>query len=94
MLSEWWAWALAAVVFGILEVVAPTHILLGFAVGAGLVSLGLAFGLLGALAATGSGAAWLLLVFAVLSLGAWLVLRRLFERPDETPRTFDRDIND
>ncbi len=94
MLSAWWVWALAALAFGVLEVVAPTYILLGFAIGAGLVALGLVAGLLGMLATSAYGAAWLLVVFAVLSFAAWLALRAAFGRPGEDARTFERDVND
>ena len=36
----------------------------------------------------------ILLVFAALSLLAWLVLRRLFSLPKGQVKHFDRDIND
>ena len=94
MWSAWWVWALLAAVFGIAEVMAPTYILLGFAIGAGLVALGLAFGLLGALPGTVYGFAWLLVVFAVLSLVAWIALRRVFGRPGGTAQHFEDDVND
>ena len=35
-----------------------------------------------------------LLVFAVLSLAAWLILRRVFALPKGQVKTFDTDIND
>ena len=94
MWSAWWVWALLAAVLGIAEVMAPTYILLGFAIGAGLVALGLAFGLLGALAGTAYGFAWLLVIFAALSVAAWFVLRKAFGRPGSEPQTFDKDVND
>ncbi|CTQ49671.1 NfeD family protein [Jannaschia donghaensis] len=94
MLATWWVWALAALVFGILEVIAPTYILLGFAIGAGVVSAGLLTGLLGGLAASSYGVAWLAVIFAVLSLLAWLGLRAGFGKPSGSVQTFDKDIND
>lgn len=94
MFATWWAWALAALVLAILEVVAPTYILLGFALGAGLVSLGLVTGLLGGLAASAYGVAWLSVIFAVLSLLAWLGLRAGFGKPGGGAKTFDKDVND
>lgn len=87
-LSLWWVWLCAALILGILEVLAPGFVFLGFAIGAALVSMlllntGLALTL-----------PKLLLLFAALSLIAWLILRRLFARPGAGPKTFDRDIND
>lgn len=87
-LSLWWVWLCAALVLGILEVLAPGFVFLGFAIGAVAVSMlllntGLALGL-----------PKLLLLFAALSLAAWLILRRLFARPDGQVKHFDRDIND
>ena len=94
MFTAWWVWALAGLVFAILEVVAPTYILLGFAIGAGIVSLGLLTGLLGGMAATAYGVAWLIVTFAILSLIAWLALRAVFGKPGGTVQTFEKDIND
>ncbi|WP_339645085.1 hypothetical protein [Jannaschia helgolandensis] len=94
MFTAWWVWALAGLVLAILEVVAPTYILLGFAIGAGIVSLGLLTGLLGGMAATAYGVAWLIVTFAILSLIAWLALRAVFGKPGGTVQTFEKDIND
>ncbi|MGR3758881.1 hypothetical protein ACUXV3_01910 [Roseobacteraceae bacterium NS-SX3] len=100
--SLWWVWGAAALLLAILEVLVPGFIFLGFAIGAAAVALlllaaGSGWGLPGVLMAlTGSG--WglpvLLLGFAVLSLAAWLALRRLFALPKGQVKTFDRDIND
>lgn len=94
MWTAWWFWAVLAVILGILEVVAPTHVLLGFALGAGIVAMGLVFGLLGALAGTTYGLAFLLLVFALASLLAWLALRAVFAASRSRAETFDHDVND
>ncbi|MGC1259379.1 MAG: hypothetical protein WA873_01820 [Jannaschia helgolandensis] len=94
MFTAWWVWALAGLVLAILEVVAPTYILLGFAIGAGIVSLGLLTGLLGGMAAATYGVAWLIVTFAILSLIAWLALRAIFGKPGGTVQTFEKDIND
>ena len=94
MFTAWWVWALAGLVLAILEVVAPTYILLGFAIGAGIVSLGLLTGLLGGMAAANYGVAWLIVTFAILSLIAWLALRAVFGKPGGTVQTFEKDIND
>lgn len=92
--SEWWVWAVAGLVLAILEVVVPGWIFLGFAVGAGAVALILGVG--GPLAAAMSGSiALLLVVFAVLSVVAWLVMRKVFGlRGGGAVRTFDHDINE
>jgi len=84
----WWVWGAAALVLGILEILAPGFVFLGFAIGAAAVALLLLV----------SGGSWglplLLLVFAGLSLAAWLLLKRLFALPKGQVKTFDHDIND
>lgn len=84
----WWVWMAAALILAIAEVLAPGFVFLGFAVGAFAVSLillttGLSFGLPA-----------LLLIFAGLSLVAWLVMRRYFALPKGQVKTFESDIND
>lgn len=86
--QAWWAWMIAGAVLAILEVVIPGFILLGFACGAVVTGLGLWLGLLG-----GSLAA-LVLVFAVASLVAWLVLRRVVGVRKGQVKLWDRDINE
>ncbi len=86
--SLWWVWLAAALALAILEVVIPGFIFLGFALGALAVSMlllntGIVFSL-----------PVLLVIFAALSLIAWLVLHRLFARPEGQVKTFDGDIND
>ena len=71
----WWAWLCVAIVLGIVEVMVPGFIFLGFAIGALAVSMlilniGLALSL-----------PLMVLLFSALSLIAWLVLRRIFARP-------------
>ncbi len=85
----WWVWMAAALGLAIVEVVVPGFIFLGFAAGAAIVALGLLSGLVG----TGS-LPLLLLIFAGLSLVAWLVLRRVFARPEGQVKIIERDIND
>ena len=85
----WWVWCAAALVLGILEVLAPGFVFLGFAIGA------LGVGVL--LVAMGSGTFGLpvlVFLFAAISLIAWLVLRRAFALPRGQVKTFDTDIND
>ena len=86
--SLWWVWGSAALVLGILEILAPGYVFLGFAAGAlGVGLILLVFGLQ-------LGLPVLLLIFAVLSLIAWLVMRRLFSLRRGEVKSFDRDIND
>ena len=84
----WWAWVVFGVALGVLEVLVPGFIFLGFAIGAvvpgGLVGIGL----LGAQVPT------LVLVFAVLSLVAFLGLRRVVGVKAGQVKLWDRDIND
>lgn len=88
LLTTWWVWLAAALVLAILEVLAPGFIFLGFAIGAALVGLAL----LGPMQIL--SVPMILLVFAALSLAAWLVLRRVFALPKGQVKTFHHDIND
>ena len=89
----WWVWVAAGIVLGILEVFAPGFIFLGFAVGAVVVGLLMALSGPVALALTGS-LALTLLVFALASLGAWLVLRQLEGVRKGQKKLWDTDINE
>lgn len=84
----WWVWAAGGLSLAILEVFAPGYFFLGFAAGAVIVGLGLATGLLG-----GSLPA-MALVFALVSLVAWLVVRRLAGVRKGQVKVWDRDINE
>ncbi|WP_417278752.1 NfeD family protein [Celeribacter sp.] len=88
LLQQWWVWAVAAIALMGLEVLAPGFIFLGFGVGAGIVALLLAVGLFG------SNIAVILLIFAVLSLVAWLVMRQVFGVRKGQVKVWDKDIND
>ena len=91
--QEWWVWMAAALVLGILETLAPGFIMLGFAIGAAVVALVFLVG--GPLAAwLGGSLALTLLVFALLSLAAWLVLRQVVGVRKGQTRIWDRDINE
>jgi len=89
----WWLWAAAALVLGIVELLAPGFIFLGFAIGAGVVALLLLFGGPGVAVIT-SSLPFLLVVFAVVSIVAWLVLRRAVGVRKNQVKTFDHDINE
>jgi membrane protein implicated in regulation of membrane protease activity len=89
----WWVWAVAGLALGILEVVVPGYIFLGFAAGALVVAALLLAG--GPLAAWAAGSLPILaLLFAVASLIAWLVFRRIFGLKGAHVKVWDRDINE
>ncbi len=92
MWAEWWVWAVAAILLAVGEVVLPSFVLLGFAIGAGAIAAVLLVG--GPLAIWLAGSLpVLLLVFAVVSLVSWLALRRWLGVYRGQVKTFDRDIN-
>ena len=65
--SVWWLWLAGALVLGVVEMLLPGFIFLGFAIGAALTGL--------LLLAVAPSLPVLLLIFAALSLAAWLILR-------------------
>lgn len=91
MVWEWtngWLWLSAALVIGVIEVLAPGWIFLGIAIAVGVMGLVILagawpWGFAGALVATG-----------LLSLVAWLALRRAVGVQHGQIRIWDRDIND
>lgn len=91
--GDWWIWGSAALILAVGEVILPSFILLGFAIGAGGVALILLVG--------GPLAAWLsasvpilLLLFAVMSLVSTLALRKWVGVYKNQVKTFDHDINE
>ena len=92
MWGEWWVWGVAAIALAVGEVILPSFVLLGFAIGAGAIAMILLVG--GPLAVwLGGSLPVLLLVFAVVSLVSWLALRRWLGVYKGQVKTFDRDIN-
>jgi len=87
--ATWWAWAILALALACLEITVPAFVFLGMAIGAGCVSLVMALGGAGVI-----GAPLSVLMFAVISLIATLVLRKIFSLPKGQVKTFDGDIND
>lgn len=85
--EEWWAWVVFGCALGVLEVLVPGFIFLGFAVGAvvtgGLVGIGL----------LGGNVAVLALVFAVLSLVGFVGFRKLVGVTPSQTKVWDKDIN-
>jgi membrane protein implicated in regulation of membrane protease activity len=88
MWSVWWVWIVAGFALGVLEVLAPGFIFLGFAAGA------LATGVLIGLGIPNGSLSLLLLIFAVLSVLSWLGLRQAFGVKGKKKRAWDKDIND
>jgi membrane protein implicated in regulation of membrane protease activity len=91
MLTElagtWWAWVILGFALGVLEILVPGFIFLGFAIGAVVTGALVGFGLPASVPA-------LVLIFAVVSVVAWLVLRRVVGVRDGQVKVWDRDIND
>lgn len=88
MWNIWWVWIVAGFALGVLEILAPGYIFLGFAMGALLTGVLLGFGVLG------GSLPMLLMVFAVLSLITWLVLRRIVGVNKTQAKIWHKDIND
>jgi membrane protein implicated in regulation of membrane protease activity len=88
MWAVWWVWIVAGFALGVLEVLVPGYIFLGFAVGAILVGAALGIGVLG------TSLPLLLVIFALASLAAWVALRRTVGVRKGQVRLWDRDIND
>lgn len=91
--NQWWVWGAASILLAIGEVILPTFVLLGFGAGAAVISAILFFG--GPLAGFVSGSIpVLILSYAIVSLVAWLLLRRFLGVYRGQVKTFDHDIND
>jgi membrane protein implicated in regulation of membrane protease activity len=86
--ATWWAWVVLGFALGVLEVLAPGYIFLGFAIGAVLTGMLVGLGLAPA------GLPALIFIFAVASVISWLVLRRTVGVRKGQVKIWDRDIND
>jgi len=87
--TVWWIWLAAALVLGILEILVPAYIFLGFAFGAALTGIALSMGMFAE-----AGLSMALVVFAVLSLAGYIAMRFAFGAPGGTVKKWDTDIND
>jgi len=87
MLGAWWVWLSAAVVLGIIEVMVPAFVFLGFAIGAAVVGVLLAVGV-------PMTAAWSLVVFAVMSVVGYGVLRVALGKSRGDVRVVTKDVNE
>lgn len=87
LVGTWWAWVILGFALGVLEVLAPGFIFLGFAIGAVVTGILVGVGL-------SAGVPALILIFAVVSVIAWLVLRKAVGVREGQVKIWDRDIND
>ncbi|MGO4917250.1 NfeD family protein [Pseudogemmobacter sp. W21_MBD1_M6] len=87
MWSLWWVWMVAGIGLAILEVIAPAFVLLGFSIGALAIGLMQLVGLVFDLPLT-------LVIFAIISLGCWLALRKIFGVRHGNPKIWHKDVND
>lgn len=88
LLSVWWVWVVLGVALGVLEVMIPGFIFLGFAIGAGVTGILVALGVLA------GNVALTVLVFAVLSVASFLALRRVVGVTKSQKKVWTKDIND
>jgi inner membrane protein len=88
MFSLWWVWVVAGFGLGVLEVLVPGFIFLGFAIGAVVTGILVGTGI------AGGNLPVLLVIFAVASVIAWLALRRVMGVREGQVKVWDRDIND
>lgn len=88
MMHVWWVWVVAGFGLGVLEVIVPGFIFLGFAIGAVLTGALIGIGVLH------GGPPLLILVFAMLSVVAWLALRRAVGVREGQVKIWHKDIND
>ena len=87
LMGTWWAWVILGFALGVLEVIVPGFIFLGFAIGAVVTGVLVGIGI-------PAGPTALILIFAVVSVVSWLVLRRVVGVRDGQVKVWDRDIND
>jgi membrane protein implicated in regulation of membrane protease activity len=87
LLGIWWVWVALALVLALIEVMAPGFIFLGFALGALAISaiVGLGYA---------SSVPVLMVLFAGVSLLAWIALRLVFRKQSSGARIITRDVND
>lgn len=87
--NQTWVWMVFALVLAIAEVLIPAWIFFGFALGAFFLGVLIWVGIASSLTL-----AWSLVVFAVLSLLAYILLRQIFGIRRGQTKIWDRDIND
>ncbi|MGL4319598.1 MAG: NfeD family protein [Paracoccaceae bacterium] len=88
MWTTWWVWIVGGFALGVLEVIVPGYIFLGFAVGAVITGALVGFGVLGASLPVA------ILVFALSSLAAWYLLRAALGKHEGQVKVWHKDVND
>lgn len=86
-LTLWWVWVSIALALGMVELLVPGFIFLGFAIGALVMA-----GIVAAFTLTNIPA--LIALFAGLSLIAWIALKMMFRSQSSGARIVTRDINE
>ncbi|MFA5581005.1 MAG: hypothetical protein WDA25_03530 [Paracoccaceae bacterium] len=86
--QEWWVWLVAGIGLAVFEVLVPGYVFVGFAIGAMLTALAVALG------AAAAPLSVVVLIFALTSLVAWLLLRQIFGVRRGQRKIWDRDINE
>lgn len=86
-MTLWWVWICVALALGVVELLAPGFIFLGFAIGALAMAV-----IVFVMPATNVPA--LLAMFALCSLIGWIVLRIVFRRQSSGARVVTEDINE
>jgi len=86
--QEAWVWIVGGIVLAVLEVIIPGYVLLGFAIGAVITGGLIAIGVLG------GSLPVLILVAALVSLVAWISLRKIFGLRKGQVKIWEDDIND
>jgi inner membrane protein len=88
MWTTWWIWVVAGFALGVLEVIVPGYVFLGFAIGAvitgGLIGIGV----------LGNSLPVAILIFALASLAAWYGLRAIFGKIEGQVKIWHKDVND
>lgn len=87
MWATWWVWVAAGVGLGVLELLVPGYVFLGFALGAVLTGGLVGAGVVGSFPLA-------LVVFGALSLASWAAMRRMLGRRAGHVKIITRDIND
>ena len=91
--SDYWVWFAAAILLGILEILAPGYILLGFAIAA--MVMGFVFLIDGGIGTFLAGSMPItLVIFALLALAVWVGLRKVFGARGSKAKIWETDIND
>ena len=87
IIATWWAWVAFGIILMLLELMMPSYLFLGFGFGAIATGIALSLGVT-------MSAQYLMLMFAIVSLISWILLRQVFKLPTGSVQTFDHDIND